>query len=209
MAIHYKLGGFANYVLRQSYNFAATGYFWVDAIRIDQTNTEERNRQVAMMGQIYKDAKEVLVGVGPPAADMTTIMGFVRRHGWLLKRFSEYEAYHPGLYFLKNTPLKDNKRLDLVSKCVLRPSEIGKLLDAYRTFPQRPYFSRLWVLQELHSASRAWLCCGKVVESFVTLRTIDILLQFWAREWKRYFRRTINNRVWRLIEETEEQDYWP
>jgi len=38
--------------------------FWVDAICIDQTNLEERSRQVAFMADIYKEADTVLAWLG-------------------------------------------------------------------------------------------------------------------------------------------------
>jgi hypothetical protein len=46
---------------------------WVDAICIDQTDTEERSQQVSIMGDVYKMAHRVLVWLGPRGAvsDMT------------------------------------------------------------------------------------------------------------------------------------------
>lgn len=37
---------------------------WIDAICIDQTNIEERNAQVAIMGQIYKTASRIIIDIG-------------------------------------------------------------------------------------------------------------------------------------------------
>jgi len=37
------------------------GFLWIDALCIQQTNIAERNHQVAIMGQIYASANEVLV----------------------------------------------------------------------------------------------------------------------------------------------------
>lgn len=42
---------------------------WVDALCIEQNNEKEKNHQVGMMGQIYYNAKEVLVWLGPAADD--------------------------------------------------------------------------------------------------------------------------------------------
>lgn len=38
--------------------------FWIDAICIDQNNTIERNHQVELMGQIYRNASRVRVWLG-------------------------------------------------------------------------------------------------------------------------------------------------
>ncbi|KAH8729126.1 heterokaryon incompatibility protein-domain-containing protein, partial [Phaeosphaeriaceae sp. PMI808] len=52
------------YVLQQAFSSKASQYFWVDALCIDQTSNEEKNDQVAMMGQIYNQAEHVFACVG-------------------------------------------------------------------------------------------------------------------------------------------------
>lgn len=42
----------------------ASGYIWIDALCIDQANLQERNHQVAQMGQIYYNAQLVLIWLG-------------------------------------------------------------------------------------------------------------------------------------------------
>ena len=42
-------------------NATRTGYLWIDQICIDQDNIPERNAQVAMMGDIYREAQRLLV----------------------------------------------------------------------------------------------------------------------------------------------------
>jgi hypothetical protein len=37
---------------------------WIDAISIDQMNTQERNHQVRIMGKIYSSAQKVIVWLG-------------------------------------------------------------------------------------------------------------------------------------------------
>lgn len=39
-------------------------YLWVDAICINQSNIEEKNHQVAQMGDIYRNAEKVIVWLG-------------------------------------------------------------------------------------------------------------------------------------------------
>ena len=53
--------------------------FWIDAVCIDQANTQEKNHQVAMMGEIYKQAKTVyaFLGTGDPA--LGEVMRFLPR----------------------------------------------------------------------------------------------------------------------------------
>jgi hypothetical protein len=39
-------------------------YLWIDALCIDQSTVRERNHQVALMGKMYSQAREVLVWLG-------------------------------------------------------------------------------------------------------------------------------------------------
>lgn len=47
---------------------ADTQYLWIDQISIDQDNTNERNMQVAVMGDIFRAADSVLVWLGEGSA---------------------------------------------------------------------------------------------------------------------------------------------
>jgi hypothetical protein len=51
--------------LYQMHQEGRSEYFWIDAICINQFDTQERNHQVAMMGKIYATASQVLVWLGP------------------------------------------------------------------------------------------------------------------------------------------------
>ncbi|OCL03012.1 HET-domain-containing protein, partial [Glonium stellatum] len=50
--------------LRQLRDEHGVQTLWIDSICIDQTSLEERSSQVALMGEIYKKAKEVIVWLG-------------------------------------------------------------------------------------------------------------------------------------------------
>lgn len=53
----------------------------------------------------------------------------------------------------------------------------------------------MWILQDLHLSKKAWLCCGPIVEDLANLRALDMLVQFLARERKRFIRRFINDKI--------------
>jgi Heterokaryon incompatibility protein (HET) len=56
-------------VLRRLRDLDSPRLVWVDAICIDQDDIDERNAQVAMMGQIYQNATRVIVDVGETSPD--------------------------------------------------------------------------------------------------------------------------------------------
>src|ERR1700712_3032416 len=47
-----------------------TRRLWIDSICIDQTSTEEKNHQVALMGDIYKMGEKVVIWLGAGDPDI-------------------------------------------------------------------------------------------------------------------------------------------
>jgi hypothetical protein len=50
---------------------------WIDAVCIDQNNVEERNHQVAQMGRIYTEAKQVAVWLGESDENSSIVFEFL------------------------------------------------------------------------------------------------------------------------------------
>lgn len=50
------------------------------------------------------------------------------------------------------------------------PTNVFDLKDAFRQLISRPYFSLIWVLQEVALANRAWLVCGSVIVPWALLQ---------------------------------------
>lgn len=53
-----------SYALRRLREQGQDGYLWIDAICINQSNDDEKTEQVAMMGQIFAKAQQVLIWLG-------------------------------------------------------------------------------------------------------------------------------------------------
>ncbi|KAI6084620.1 heterokaryon incompatibility protein-domain-containing protein [Hypoxylon rubiginosum] len=114
---------------------------WVDSICIDQTpeGVEERNAQVAMMGDIYENASDVLIWLG--GGDEKTDALFLH-----LKR----------LYELRDDSCEDARaevNAQFMNECEHVPQIIEDILS-------RPWFERMWTLQELLLSSHATVQCG-------------------------------------------------
>jgi hypothetical protein len=65
--------------------------FWIDAICIDQTCTEERNQQVRIMGSIYRAAKCVIIWLGESTTESDIALA-------ILSRFEEVISLEEGTY---------------------------------------------------------------------------------------------------------------
>jgi len=120
---------------------------WVDAICINQADVAERNRQVQLMTIIYGTADSVLLWLGPEDEEsdiaMDLISAFGNKYNSLLaKDFSTWSSYPPSV-------------------------EAGTWAALDALF-QRPFWRRIWILQEFVLAREFVLVCGhKTVRSDV------------------------------------------
>jgi hypothetical protein len=116
--------------------------FWIDQLCINQADLNERSSQVALMGDIYARASRVVVWLGPEDTDSKVGIALARR---ILEVVGDRDHYHliPGnLKSLSLPPYKD------------------KSWRALGLFLQRPWFSRIWVIQEVVMSSSAVFVCG-------------------------------------------------
>jgi hypothetical protein len=107
---------------------------WADAICIDQMNMDERNHQVEMMGQIYGTADNVTVYLGQPTEHT--------EEGMLSLR-SLMDLHTPG----EDPPWSD----------IALPKLEKDLADIL----SRPWFTRVWTIQEAALARNTTLMCGQ------------------------------------------------
>lgn len=135
-----------DFVLRQARWHRQSRYYWVDSICIDQSNLGEKSKQVVMMGDIYKRAAHVLSCVGDHAEDSL----------FFCKTLRQYLPAGQRKRWGFNSAGELSWRLRLFH----RSATTRRLLLAAARFAMRPYFTRLWILQELHNAQDVSFLCG-------------------------------------------------
>ena len=173
-----------DYALRQAFNSNASRYFWIDSICIDQTSTQEKNHQVAMMGRIYQRAAHVFACVGPHQNDSEHLLNVldasmslsVALHSAL--RIAEVD---PATWGIGN-PIPRNRSLARTCYFAMNSAKRKRLADAFIAFLERPYFSRVWILQEMLLAKSITYCCGMDIGSFNDITAISMLVDFWINE---------------------------
>ncbi|KAH0565452.1 hypothetical protein GP486_001152 [Trichoglossum hirsutum] len=145
---------------------ATTHYYWVDAICIDQENIAERGQQVAIMDNIYCTARNTTVWVGPEDEFTKDAVMLIRDIGKIpLSRHGEVSPQH------FNTEQDSTlKRLGCKPQSHKRWLGLIALLN-------RPYFSRVWIVQEILLSNAVLLVCGKHEVPWALLsNTISFLL---------------------------------
>ncbi len=133
---------------------------WADAICINQDDLEEKNEQVPLMGAIYRQAEEVKIWLGPAASTLDNTAEEAARLVAELclaaKHFSEEHS-------VPISELADLKSQSWAAAMADTNAEVEftSELDPLFHFFQNPWFTRVWVIQEVALAcGRAWLHCG-------------------------------------------------
>ena len=110
-------------------------YLWIDAICINQTDKEEQGWQVRQMGKIFGSAEAVLFWLGKATVEILSLMDTLNQyHGASLDSL------------LRRLTHDDNGRNDCRT--------------GLRQLLSRPWFTRVWILQEVANARKATVCCG-------------------------------------------------
>lgn len=137
-------------VLRRLRSTADTQTLWVDALCINQEDSEEKSNQVKLMGEIYSRARSVPIWLGQEAdADA--------------QAFQAVEAIWNRLSRPNLAGTKFEASVDKISQLDNFPKDGLKQISALLS---RPWFSRLWVLQEAVKARKAVLLLGNMSIQF-------------------------------------------
>jgi hypothetical protein len=119
---------------------------WVDAVCINQSDPVEKGHQVGLMGRIYQNCSRVCVWLGDAADDSDQAMQLVNDHAelWLMM------PHLPSL---------------------LEEEELIPQWRALTFLVLRPWFTRLWVVQEIALAPADIVICGTKTANFWALFT--------------------------------------
>jgi hypothetical protein len=130
---------------------------WADGICINQDDPHEQAEQVRMMDEIYRQATFVTVWLGEPSADSDLAMDFIlelnrdltslRRSNAAMEYFEDLEMYG------------------------LRPKHDPAWM-AFRRLFTRPWFTRVWILQEVILGKQVNVTCGTKTVAWETLTAV-------------------------------------
>ncbi|MCJ1456068.1 hypothetical protein MMC28_006425 [Mycoblastus sanguinarius] len=124
----------------------AEGYFWIDSLCINQQDLEEKAHQVRMMGEIFASAEHVVAWLGRASEDSSLAIDFVITLYGAIKNLTVTEKVPVTRDSLCRSPLCEH------------PSPKW---TALRRLLERPWFNRVWVVQEIVMAPRnVILVCG-------------------------------------------------
>ncbi|MCJ1393775.1 hypothetical protein MMC18_006651 [Xylographa bjoerkii] len=115
---------------------------WIDAVCVNQRNLLERGRQVQLMRDVFRGAKQVVIWLGEEAADAHLVFTAISRYK---EKFQNYSGPN---------------RSETSFSWQFTGDEQWAL---FTQFGERAWFTRLWVVQEVAWACRASVVCGQLV----------------------------------------------
>ncbi|KIX01944.1 uncharacterized protein Z518_07883 [Rhinocladiella mackenziei CBS 650.93] len=128
---------------------------WVDAICINQNSATEKSKEVTRMFAIYRMAHTVAIWLGPDTGPRHDIETLIR----MTEEFEKPSDKHQGL----THSLPEN-------------------LDALERLLSQPYWSRVWIIQEVAAARQARVFWGSYVFELRTLETLVRENAHWIEE---------------------------
>jgi hypothetical protein len=190
-----RLNGKLYHVRRNLYDFLHVArkrltycWLWIDALCINQADTEERNHQVQQMGNIFNGAKMVVAWLGNNAGSEDLLQDINKEYG--RQTWSDWEAFCDDKPSIQSTP---PRRSRAVSKSAAEEHkhasrtyfaiEATGHLPAYNddtdacSFNERschrlgsnPYWKRAWVTQEILLAKALVVVAGNIALDFPSL----------------------------------------
>lgn len=122
---------------------------WTDIVCVNQLDVEERTVQVQLMRNIYQKGQRVHIWLGDATKESDLAMDtIVAMHAALGKKDAAGDKRH-----LHDLHKSDRKRYGFFDE---QSKEMKALLALY----ERPWFHRVWVVQELALSPTALLACG-------------------------------------------------
>jgi len=125
----------------------ATRYIWADGICINQNDEKEQAQQVPLMTKLYQRAAQVFVYLGQSDSDVEPALAAIRKsasamfthHGASAFRMSPQDWWSLGFQSVEEAKFQ---------------------IRAFYKFLQRPWFTRVWVIQEYAMARSLIFLCG-------------------------------------------------
>ncbi|KAI1116499.1 HET-domain-containing protein [Nemania sp. NC0429] len=137
---------------------------WVDAICINQGDPLERGRQVALMEHIYRNAKKTVVYLGDKSANSDLAAEYLENHMWRVRGAI-------ADFINQRRVAEDSGEMMQICIKTLGTSQ-AKLFEGFdqravqralMDLLSRPWFRRIWVIQEFVVSPTVDMYCGRTV----------------------------------------------
>ena len=151
--------------------------FWIDAVCINPSNPKERSHQVLLMSRIYSTADEVLVRLESESKSATDLLLASELNLLRHLRSCNPIKYYPALLLKADSDMPESLR-----------NAGREYLALLLVYLKQPWFSRLWVYQEVLLSQKVWFHLGRESQA-TTWAYIRTAIEYYERfplapEWR-------------------------
>jgi hypothetical protein len=132
---------------------------WIDALCIDQQNEQEKNQQVQMMDTIYREANTVVAWLGAADDASKRAMETMKKLSKIAIELGIQDLNQPAMHEIdleRGRELIAKAGMAVLGSAAFHKGDVGHVVD----FLQKPYWNRLWIIQEVNLARDAIMVCG-------------------------------------------------
>lgn len=139
--------------------FRFGGKIWIDSLCINQADEAEKQVQVQMMASIYRHAGNIIVWLGPEDSDSDLAISYLERVSADYRaEYLEALDWSDTLTALTwctmarvrmKTRYEELRDMNSGAGDSITPLALDMIAPALYTFFDRPYWRRLWIIQEL------------------------------------------------------------
>ncbi|KAF1963002.1 hypothetical protein CC80DRAFT_434374 [Byssothecium circinans] len=122
-------------------DFSDRDWWWIDSLCINLADSQEREKQVRIMADIYKKSKRTIIWLGEEQEEGSSCAGAIEFMLYLSTLSLAFD-YHQNL------------------RQILRGPNFSQEWAAVGNMLARPWWSRVWTLQEFILPREAKICCG-------------------------------------------------
>jgi hypothetical protein len=160
----FQLRGHVYAMLSNLYHKHQVTRLWLDLVCINQNDPDEKSKQVPIMGEIYRRATKVYAWLGEADRQIDCVFDVLQEfrdrkkeakfptHFDAAEQLSYHRQLFRDIYQDKAGTLPEQSDLD----DVMLHEEFNWLRPLY----VRPYWRRVWIVQELVLAKVVVVCCG-------------------------------------------------
>ncbi|GIZ43338.1 hypothetical protein CKM354_000657000 [Cercospora kikuchii] len=153
------------FAIKQAFDEGSFVHIWTDSICIDQTSTQEKSVQVQLMSTIYRKAVHVLVSLGPDSNRFNCtgrqVAGLESHAAW-----AAWDADAPPAWAGNEDRPASKRRTQIMEHWLTHGTgtySLSSIHGELQEIADLPYWTRVWIVQEISLAGIVRLMLGDYV----------------------------------------------
>jgi hypothetical protein len=168
-------------VPKRDHQYRRNEYIWIDIVCVNQKDRIEKESQVRQMHDIYARAAQVNIWLGSASDNsklaFDTIVRSADRYWELEKTLagpSGPSSASGGSHTRTVAQIQHDRGLAFANEFL--PNKDYAKLESLQHLFSRPWWSRVWIVQEAANAENAWFICGSDNIHFEDVRVLGITI---------------------------------